>query len=68
MNARDFFELVKAMRKAQRSFFQHRRSADMEIAMDYERRVDAEIVRAEEIARRREMLPGMESPPPRSRP
>ena len=60
MNAMEFFELVKGMRAAQRSFFRHRRSADMEIAMDYERRVDAEIIRAEELARNRGMLPGMD--------
>lgn len=59
MNALEFFELVKGMRTAQRAFFRHRLSADMEIAMEYERRVDAEIIRAEEVARKREQLPGM---------
>lgn len=60
MNAREFFELVKGMRRAQRAYFRDRRSADMRLAMEFERRVDAEIIRAEDVARKRELLPGLD--------
>ena len=60
MNARQFFDLVQEMRKAQRNYFAMRKSADLvakkqalQRSMELEAQVDGEISRVNEILRQR---------------
>ena len=49
MNAREFFDLVSKMRKAQKEFFATRKNEALHESKQLEREVDAEIKRVEAI-------------------
>lgn len=49
MNAREFYLAVVKMRKAQRDYFRTRSQRALLESKDYEREVDAEIKRVEQI-------------------
>ena len=49
MNARDFFNLVVKMRKAQRDYFRTRSQRSLNESKQLEKLVDAEIKRVEQI-------------------
>ena len=49
MNAKEFYEKVKEMRKRQRAYFNCRTQANLKAAKDIERVIDDEIDRVEEI-------------------
>lgn len=49
MDARQFFNLVERMRAAQKSYFRTKSSDYMRQAMQYEKEIDAEIKRVNDI-------------------
>lgn len=49
MNAREFYNLVVKMRKAQRDYFRTRSQRALLDSKEYEQQVDAEIKRVEQI-------------------
>lgn len=49
MNAREFFDLVSAMRRAQKEYFASRNSSALNTSKQLEREVDKEINRVETI-------------------
>ena len=49
MNAREFYNLVVKMRKAQRDYFRTRSQRALNDSKEYERQVDDEIKRVEQI-------------------
>lgn len=49
MKARDFFDLVREMREAQRSYFLTRSKDLLEKSKDLEREVDREIARVDKL-------------------
>lgn len=49
MSAKEFFELVKSMRKAQKDYFATRTNSALNKSKQLEREVDAEIKRVETI-------------------
>lgn len=49
MNAKDFFDLVVKMRQAQRKYFKTREKDWLIASKQYEREVDAEIKRIENL-------------------
>lgn len=53
MNAKEFFELVAKMRKAQREYFATRTNDALSKSKQLEREVDAEIKRVEDIMNKR---------------
>lgn len=53
MNAREFFYLVAEMRRAQRNYFKTREQRTLVASKILEKQVDEEIIRVEEIERRR---------------
>lgn len=53
MNAREFFYLVAEMRRAQRNYFKTREQRTLVASKILEKQVDDEIIRVEEIERRR---------------
>ena len=53
MNAREFFYLVAEMRRAQRNYFKTREQRTLVASKILEKQVDDEILRVEEIERRR---------------
>lgn len=54
MNARDFFDLVREMREAQRSYFLTRSKDLLEKSKQLEREVDREISRVDAILREKQ--------------
>ena len=53
MNAREFFYLVAEMRRAQRNYFKTKEQRTLVASKILEKQVDEEIIRVEEIERRR---------------
>lgn len=53
MNAQQFYNLVKEMRKAQKRFFFSKEPADLQQAKKCEREIDEEIKRVEKILKQR---------------
>ena len=53
MNAREFFYLVAEMRRAQRNYFKTREQRTLVASKILEKQVDDEIIRVEEIEKRR---------------
>lgn len=53
MDARQFYNLVVKMRKAQRDYFRTRLQRHLEESKRYEREVDTEIKRVEEIQKQK---------------
>lgn len=51
MNAREFFDLVSSMRKAQKEYFASRSQSALKISKQLEREVDKEIERVETIVK-----------------
>ena len=51
MNAKEFFDLVNSMRKAQREYFATRSSDALELSKRLEREVDKEIERVTIVTR-----------------
>ena len=51
MNAKEFFDLVNSMRKAQREYFATRSSDALELSKRLEREVDKEIERVPIVTR-----------------
>lgn len=49
MNAKQFFDLVAQMRKAQKDYFKTRSAAYLEMSKSLERQVDAEIARVDKV-------------------
>lgn len=49
MNARQFYNLVRQMRAAQKNYFRTRDKSYLEAAKKIEKEIDAEIARVEEI-------------------
>ena len=49
MNAKEFYDIVKAMREAQRNYFKYRTKQFLEESKALERTIDAEINRVEQI-------------------
>lgn len=49
MNAKEFFDLVAQMRKAQKDYFKTRSAAYLEMSKGLERQVDAEIARVDKV-------------------
>lgn len=54
MNAREFFDLVRELRKAQKEYYQTLSSEAMYKAVKLERKVDDEIARVERVLSERE--------------
>lgn len=52
MNAREFYDTVVQLRKAQRDYFRTRSQRSLNESKQLERLVDAEIKRVEEVLRR----------------
>ena len=53
MNAKEFFKLIKAMRKAQKDYFRYRSNISLEESKKLERKVDEEIRRADNAVNER---------------
>lgn len=49
MNAREFFDLVSEMRKAQKDYFKTRRTGSLNLSKQLEKQVDDEIQRVNDI-------------------
>lgn len=49
MNAREFFDLVSEMRKAQKDYFKTRRTGSLNMSKQLEKQVDDEIRRVNDI-------------------
>lgn len=49
MNAKQFFDLVAQMRKAQKDYFKTRSAAYLEMSKSLERQVDEEIARVDKV-------------------
>lgn len=53
MNAQQFYNLVKEMRKAQKRYFFSKQPSDLQEAKRYERDIDEEIKRVEKVLKQR---------------
>lgn len=54
MTAKEFFNLVSKMRKAQKEYFRTKSASALKFARYYEAEVDAEIQRVEKIVKEKE--------------